>query len=279
MRRASDVAPFVVLRGRLLARLLGLEVVDPLLQVLDVRLQLGDGVALLARGRLGLRGVVLDLGQALVELFHVGLGRCVVQLPAECVQPVVGLLLEVLELLRRNALGCLGRLVVVARVVVRVLNQRDDRDRGGYNRPRERHPRPPPARSHVLDRCRGVGRESIQWRLADGARHAAIRYCSHAGWIDVLATWTKMCGLGARGSVIGCIPATLGSRSPLRRLQGAQHVTMLSQVEGPPRDRGITWSRVSVPRTPPQYWHVQLSRANTARRVILRRWASRGTRT
>ncbi len=29
----------------------------------------------------------------------------------------------------------------------------------------------------------------------------------------------------------------------------------------------------------PQYWHVQLSRANTARRVILRRCASRGTLT
>src|SRR3954471_5813555 len=279
MRRASNGAPFVFLRGRLLALLLGLEVVDPLLQVLDVRLQLGDGVTLLARGRLGLRGVVLDLGQALVELFYVGLGRCVVQLPAECVQPVVGLLLEVLELLRRDALGRLGRLVVVVRVVVRVLNQRDDRDRRGCNRPRERHPRPAPAGSHVLHRCRRVGREGVEWRLADGTGHAAIRYCSHAGWIDVLATWTNMCGLGARGSVIGCIPATLGSRSPLRRLQGAQHVTMLSQVEGPPRDRGITWSSVRVPRTWPQYWHVQLSRANTARRVILRRWASRGTRT
>jgi hypothetical protein len=29
----------------------------------------------------------------------------------------------------------------------------------------------------------------------------------------------------------------------------------------------------------PQYWQVQLSRANTARRVILRRWVSRGTLT
>ena len=29
----------------------------------------------------------------------------------------------------------------------------------------------------------------------------------------------------------------------------------------------------------PQYWQVQASRASTALRVILRRWASRGTRT
>src|SRR4051794_41359725 len=94
----------------------------------------------------------------------------------------------------------------------------------------------------------------------------------------VLATWTKMCGLGGRGSDMSVMPATLGSRSPLRRLHGAQQVTMLSQVDGPPRERGITWSSVRVPRTPPQYWQVQLSRAKTARRVILRRGGTRGTR-
>ena len=51
---------------------------------------------------------------------------------------------------------------------------------------------------------------------------------------------------------------------------------MFSQLEAPPFDRGITWSTVRFEREP-QYWHVQPSRANTARRVILRRCVSRGT--
>ena len=53
---------------------------------------------------------------------------------------------------------------------------------------------------------------------------------------------------------------------------------MFSQLEDPPFERGITWSTVRFERDP-QYWQVQLSRANTARRVIFRRWASRGTLT
>ena len=53
---------------------------------------------------------------------------------------------------------------------------------------------------------------------------------------------------------------------------------MLSQLEPPPLERGITWSTVRLEREP-QYWHAQPSRANTARRVILRRCVSRGTRT
>ena len=51
---------------------------------------------------------------------------------------------------------------------------------------------------------------------------------------------------------------------------------MFSQLELPPLDLGITWSTVRLEREP-QYWQVQLSRAKTARRVIFRRWASRGT--
>ena len=50
------------------------------------------------------------------------------------------------------------------------------------------------------------------------------------------------------------------------------------RLEGPPFERGMTWSTVSCDLDP-QYWQVQLSRANTARRVILRRWVSRGMRT
>jgi hypothetical protein len=73
--------------------------------------------------------------------------------------------------------------------------------------------------------------------------------------------------------------ACFGSRSPLRRLQGAQQVTTLSQDDGPPFERGITWSTVSCWWFVPQYWHIHSSRAKIARRVILRLCASRGTRT
>ena len=53
---------------------------------------------------------------------------------------------------------------------------------------------------------------------------------------------------------------------------------MFSQSEPPPLERGITWSTVRLVRAP-QYWHSQPSRANTARRVILRLCVSRGIRT
>ena len=75
-----------------------------------------------------------------------------------------------------------------------------------------------------------------------------------------------------------CMPTWRGRASPLRRLQGAQEATMLVQLESPPLERGMTWSTVRLEREP-QYWQVQLSRANTARLVILRRWVSRGIRT
>ena len=88
----------------------------------------------------------------------------------------------------------------------------------------------------------------------------------------------KISARGVRGARRGCIPAWRGSRSPLRRLQGAHEATMFSQLELPPFERGITWSTVRFERDP-QYWHIHPSRANTARRVILRRCASRGTRT
>jgi hypothetical protein len=84
-----------------------------------------------------------------------------------------------------------------------------------------------------------------------------------------LATWMKISARGVRGFLRGCMPAWRGSRSPLRLLQGAHEATMFSQLEVPPLERGITWSTVRLERDP-QYWQVQLSRANTARRVILR---------
>src|SRR3954452_11055732 len=95
----------------------------------------------------------------------------------------------------------------------------------------------------------------------------------------VIATCTKSVGLGAFGACRGCMPAWLGRRSPLRRLHGAQQVTMLSQAEVPPLERGITWSIVSVARSLPQYWQVHWSRAKIARRVILRLWAAPGVGT
>jgi hypothetical protein len=88
----------------------------------------------------------------------------------------------------------------------------------------------------------------------------------------------KICGFGTRGLTRGCMSIWCGSRSPLRRLQGAQEATMLSQLEPPPLERGMTWSTVRLVRAP-QYWHCQPSRAKTARRVILRLCVSRGTRT
>src|SRR4051794_39984903 len=87
----------------------------------------------------------------------------------------------------------------------------------------------------------------------------------------------KMCAPGVRGFTFGCMSIWCGSRSPLRRLHGAQEATMLSQLEPPPFERGITWSTVRLVRAP-QYWHCQPSRANTARRGILRLCVARGVR-
>ena len=94
---------------------------------------------------------------------------------------------------------------------------------------------------------------------------ACGRYASQAAGIVGLATWMKISARGVRGAWRGCIPAWRGRRSPLRRLQGAHEATMFSQLELPPLERGITWSTVRFEREP-QYWQVQLSLANTARR-------------
>src|SRR5438067_2895579 len=106
-----------------------------------------------------------------------------------------------------------------------------------------------------------------------------MRYGCQMSGTRGTATCTKIVGLGALGTRRGCIPTCFGRRSPFRRLQGAQHVTMLSQWDVPPFERGITWSTVSEARAEPQYWQVHLSRAKIARRVILRLCASRGIRT
>jgi hypothetical protein len=70
-----------------------------------------------------------------------------------------------------------------------------------------------------------------------------------------LATWMNTWGLGVRGSRLRCIPDWRSRELPLRRLHGAHEATMLSQLDGPPFDRGTTWSTVRFERLP-QYWQV-----------------------
>src|SRR5690554_2645620 len=59
---------------------------------------------------------------------------------------------------------------------------------------------------------------------------------------------------------------SFGIRLPLRRLHGAQAATTFSQVVRPPLERGMTWSKVRSCREP-QYWHSNLSRRKTLKRV------------
>ena len=61
----------------------------------------------------------------------------------------------------------------------------------------------------------------------------------------------------------------VGPSAALIVFGGCLGATMLSHPEPPPLERGMTWSTVRLVRAP-QYWHSQPSRANTARRVILR---------
>src|SRR5471030_2554200 len=71
------------------------------------------------------------------------------------------------------------------------------------------------------------------------------------------------------------MPASCGVRPPFIRLQRAQAVTMFSQVVRPPRERGVTWSKVrSSPE--PQYWQEKPSRRKRLNRVKAggRSWAT-----
>src|SRR5882762_2647899 len=75
--------------------------------------------------------------------------------------------------------------------------------------------------------------------------------------------------LGRLGLRTRFMPASLGVRLDLRVLQVMQEQTMFSHVVGPPRSRGMTWSRFKSVRskTSPQYWQVFLSRSKTLCRV------------
>src|SRR2546429_8550204 len=110
-------------------------------------------------------------------------------------------------------------------------------------------------------------------------------------WIDVSrrTAQARCTKCGSNGGRIGCIPASSGSRLPLRVLQLLHAVNTLVQAFVPPRDRGTRWSRVSHSRCRnscwlrPQNWHRQLSRANRNVLVTWRRkrrgtWTKRTSR-
>jgi hypothetical protein len=59
-------------------------------------------------------------------------------------------------------------------------------------------------------------------------------------------------GAGAFGGWTSSIRASSSVRFPFWWLQGAQAVTTFSQTDSPPRERGTTWSSVSLPALVPQ---------------------------
>src|SRR5476649_1062323 len=80
---------------------------------------------------------------------------------------------------------------------------------------------------------------------------------------------TKGRHLGRLGLRMRCRPASCGVRLALRVLHSMQEQTMFSHEVGPPRSRGMTWSRFKSLRskTSPQYWQVFLSRSKMLCRV------------
>ena len=173
----------------------------------------------------------------------------------------------------------------VVSALVRRRSRRDRADEAPAGRTDAAEAIPAPGRGRPEGQAGGsrTGGYSGERGVAGDAEligHAAAgKYCCQAGGILGDATRMKTVGPGAFGRLRGCIWISRGRRLPLRRLQLAQAATMFSQTDSPPRLRGMTWSTVRPDLREPQYWQVQASRASTARRVILRRWASRGTRT
>src|ERR1044072_221862 len=139
----------------------------------------------------------------------------------------------------------------------------------------QRAPGPPGPRLRRLTAIRSLAQGP------DAGNHAAENAersgCQPSGIRGALSV-TKSVGAGGRGGWWRRMPASSSVRLPLRRLHGAHEVTTLSQTDSPPFDRGITWSSVSLPLSVPQYWHLHLSRAKSARREIFR-WMDFGTRT
>src|SRR5262245_21042091 len=82
---------------------------------------------------------------------------------------------------------------------------------------------------------------------------AVSKYGSHAAGVRGAAIRMKTVGPGGRDRRFGCMRISCGSRFPFFRLQGAQEATMFSQIDAPPRLRGMTWSTVRLCLLEPQY--------------------------
>ena len=80
----------------------------------------------------------------------------------------------------------------------------------------------------------------------------AARYRSHRVGIFGVARLMNSTGAGGFGEWWSTICTSWGRRLPLRRLQGAHEVTTFSQIDSPPRERGTTWSSVSLLLAVPQ---------------------------
>src|SRR5438094_659752 len=105
-------------------------------------------------------------------------------------------------------------------------------------------------------------------------------------WCRLKLICTNGRHLGRLGLRMRCIAASCGVRLAFFVLHSTHEHTMFSQLVGPPRSRGITWSRFRSLRskTLPQYWQVFLSRSKMLCRVNLtsffgRRSKSRRTMT
>src|SRR5664280_167314 len=88
-------------------------------------------------------------------------------------------------------------------------------------------------------------------------------------WLRLRLICTNGRHFGRLGLRIKCMPASCGVRLALSVLHSMHEHTMFSQTVGPPRSRGVTWSRFRSLRSKllPQYWHVFLSRSKMLCRV------------
>src|SRR2546423_11656188 len=88
-------------------------------------------------------------------------------------------------------------------------------------------------------------------------------------WCRLKLICTNGRHFGRLGLRIRCRCASCGVRLALSVLHSMHEQTIFSQVVGPPRSRGTTWSRLRSFRSHvvPQYWHVFLSRSKMLWRV------------
>src|SRR5262249_19025409 len=96
----------------------------------------------------------------------------------------------------------------------------------------------------------GVATTSVERVAAYAAATAPPRrprYGVQPDGIVGAASLMKSAGVGAFGGCRSSMLASTRSLSPLRRLHGAHAVTTFSQIDSPPRLRGMTWSSVRRP--------------------------------